>query len=247
MIDVHTHLIPGVDDGAEDLTMALTMMLRARDQGIAAVIATPHSMAFDADAALVHARFHQLQQRAKVVFPDMGLYLGCEVYCQEERMPEVLKALDSGVYPTMNGTGYVLAEFSQWITPERALSCVKALAAGGYTPLVAHMERYAHLHNQEALVWEVRELGARIQVNAYSLYDEQDPEIKNWARKLVENQWVDFLGTDAHRTYHRPPCAQMGLKWLYENTPKEYADELSFGNARSLLGMKEGGMEHGTL
>ena len=247
MIDVHTHLIPGVDDGAEDLTMALTMMLRAKDQGIAAMTATPHSTAFDADAPLVHTRFQQLQQRAKAVFPDMGLYLGCEVYCEAEWMPEILKALDSGIYPTMNGTGYVLTEFSQWITPERALACVKALASGGYTPLIAHMERYAHLRNQEALVSEVRELGARIQVNAYSLYDEQDPEIKGWARELVGSHWADFLGTDAHRTYHRPPCVQMGLKWLYENTQKEYADDLCFGNARSLLGMKEGGMEHGTL
>ena len=246
MIDVHTHLIPGVDDGAEDLTMALTMMLRARDQGIAAVIATPHSMAFDADAALVHARFHQLHQKAKAVFPDMGLYLGCEVYCEAERMPEILKALDSGIYPTINGTGHVLMELSQWTRPERTLSCVKALAASGYTPLIAHMERYTYLRNQEALVSEVRELGARIQVNAYSLYDEQDLEIKSWARKLVGNQWADFLGTDAHRTYHRPPCVQMGLKWLYENSPKEYADDLSFGNARAWLGIHETGIVHGT-
>ena len=247
MIDVHSHLIPGVDDGAEDLTMALTMLLRAKDQGIAAVIATPHSMAFDSDAALVHARFYQLQQQAKAVFPDMGLYLGCEVYCEAERMPDILKALDSGQYPAMNGTAYVLTEFSQWTGPERALSCVKALAAGGYIPLIAHMERYAYLRSQNALVSRFCRLGARIQVNAYSLYDEQDPEIKSWARKLVGNQWADFLGTDAHRTHHRPPCVQMGLKWLYENTPKEYADDLCFGNARSLLGMKEGGMEHGTL
>ena len=182
MIDVHAHLIPGVDDGAEEMTMALTMMLRAQDQGITAMTATPHSMAFDADAPSVHNQFQNLQLMVKLFFSDMELYFGCEVYCEAERMPEILKALDSGVYPTMNGTSYVLTEFSQWTSPERALSCVKALAAGGYTPLIAHMERYAYLRSQEALVSRFREMGAKIQINAYSLYDEQDPGIKNWAR-----------------------------------------------------------------
>lgn len=66
-----------------------------------------------------------------------------------------------------------------------------------------------------------------------------DDAIQNWTRRLVLERKVDFLGTDAHRTYHRPPSAEMGLKWLYENTALEYADAISWGNAQGLLTQKQ--------
>ena len=62
---------------------------------------------------------------------------------------------------------------------------------------------------------------------------------RKWAQQLVLERKVDFLGTDAHRTYHRPPSAQMGLKWLYENTASEYANAISRGNAQRLLTQKQ--------
>ena len=80
-----------------------------------------------------------------------------------------------------------------------------------------------------------RELGALIQLNAYSLFDEMDDSIKNWARLLVQERKVDFLGTDAHRTYHRPPSAEYGLNWLYENVETEYAMAIAWKNAERFL------------
>ena len=85
------------------------------------------------------------------------------------------------------------------------------------------------------LVDRFRELGALIQLNAYSLFDEIDESIKNWARRLVQERKVDFLGTDAHRTYHRPPSAEMGLNWLYENVERDYADAIAWQNAELFL------------
>lgn len=235
MIDVHMHLIPGVDDGAEDAQMALLMLLRAKDQGIRAVFATPHSSAFDEDPEGTKEKFRQLRARAAQIFPEMQLYPGCEVYCETGRMRSVLAGLESGKYPTMNGTRFVLMEFSQWVMPENTTPCVEALVNAGYTPILAHMERYKYLRSNMALVDGFRELGAKIQINAYSLFEEMEDSIKNWARRLVLEQKVDFLGTDAHRTYHRPPSAEMGLQWLYENTDPEYADAISRGNASKLL------------
>lgn len=235
MIDIHMHLIPGVDDGAEDEQMALLMLLRAKDQGIRTVFATPHSSAFDEDSEGTKEKFRQLCVRASQIFPEMRVYPGCEVYCETGRMQSVLAGLESGKYPTMNGTRFVLMEFSQWVMPENTTPCVEALVNAGYTPILAHMERYQYLRDNMALVNEFRELGAKIQINAYSLFEEMDDSIKNWARRLVLEQKVVFLGTDAHRTYHRPPSAQMGLKWLYDNTDPEYADAISWGNAQRLL------------
>lgn len=235
MMDIHMHLIPGVDDGAMDVNMALSMMNHARNQGIRGIFATPHSSAYENSPRQTKENFLLLRDQARKFLPDLELYSGCEVFCEENAMAQVLEALRSGAFPTMNGTNCVLAEFSQWVSPESAEFCVKALAENGWIPIVAHMERYAYLRENMALVDTLRAVGARIQVNAYSLQEEEDESIKNWARRLVTERRADFLGTDAHRTYHRPPSAAPGLKWLYENMDKDYADQLAWGNARRLL------------
>ena len=235
MTDIHMHLIPGVDDGAENMEMALAMMLRAREQGISQIIATPHSEVFHYSEEGAKMIYKRLVDAAAKMFPDMKLYLGCEVYCETVMMDQVLEALDSGRYPTMNGTKYVLMEFSQWVYPENTVLCVEALVKAGYRPVIAHMERYLDLRDHMELVDRFRELGALIQVNAYSLFGERDDSIKNWARRLVLEQKADFLGTDAHRTYHRPPSAEKGLNWLYENVEQAYADAIAWGNAERFL------------
>lgn len=235
MIDIHMHLIPGVDDGAMDVEMALVMMIRAKEQGISKIIATPHSEAFHFSKRDIRATYQNLANAAAMVSPDMKVYLGCEVYCEADIMEQVLELLDLGVYPTMNGTKCVLMEFSQWVYPENTIPCVEALVKAGYKPIIAHMERYKYLRDNMDLVERLWKLGALIQLNAYSLFDEMDDSIKNWARRLVLERKVDFLGTDAHRTYHRPPSAEKGLEWLYENVEQDYADAIAWKNAENIL------------
>ena len=238
MIDIHTHLIPGVDDGAEDEMMALMMLLRAQDQDIHSVFVTPHSSAFDEGHEGTLEKYKQLCASAARMLPDIQLYPGCEVHCETSKMPEVVSGLEFGKYPTMNGTRLVLMEFSLWVTPENTLPCVEALVSAGYTPIIAHMERYKYLRDNIPLVDRFREAGALIQLNVSSLYDEMDDTVKNWARQLVKEKKVDFLGTDAHRTYYRPPSAQMGLTWLCQNTEQEYVDAICQGNAKMFLMQK---------
>ena len=235
MIDIHMHLIPGVDDGAMDMEMALVMMIRAKEQGISKIIAAPHSEAFHFSKRDIRATYQNLANAAAMVSPDMKVYLGCEVYCEADIMEQVLELLDLGVYPTMNGTKCVLMEFSQWVYPENTIPCVEALVKAGYKPIIAHMERYKYLRDNMDLVERLWKLGALIQLNAYSLFDEMDDSIKNWARRLVLERKVDFLGTDAHRTYHRPPSAEKGLEWLYENVEQDYADAIAWKNAENIL------------
>ena len=237
MTDIHMHLIPGVDDGALDLDMALCMMLQAYEQGVRAIFATPHSSAFAADGALVRQQFSRLRERAAFLLPQMQLYAGCEVYCRSGQMDRVLSDLDSGCFPTMNGTKYVLTEFSPWTDAQQALFCAEALVQGGWIPILAHLERYDALCFDRRTADRFRQLGCLIQINAYSLQDEKDDSIKDWARQLVKERKADFLGTDAHRTWHRPPEAKNGLKWLYENVERGYADAIAWENASEYFDM----------
>lgn len=240
MTDIHMHLVPGVDDGAMDPEMALAMIFRAQEQGIDTIFATPHADAFHRDPEEVWAQFRKLKILAGRIVPEVKILPGCEVYCEKDRMGAVLDALDKGVYPTMNGTGYVLMEFSMWVRPENTLCCVQALAEAGWKPILAHAERYRHLRGDMALLDRFRAAGCKIQINAYSLVEEAEDSIRHWARRIILEQKADFLGTDAHRTYHRPPSAETGLRWIYENCSRAYADALAFGNARRLLGCGEG-------
>lgn len=238
MVDIHTHILPAVDDGAEDLNISLLMLLRAKEQGITCVFTTPHSSAFDEQPQQTLKAFQQLCSKAAQLLPEIQLYLGCEVYCEVDWIPEVLANLRSGKYPTMNGTKYVLMEFSRWVQPDAAVLCVEGMILAGYIPIIAHVEYYRYLQSNIALVQRFRELGAKIQLNVGSLSDEMDESTKAWARGLVLERKADFLGTDAHKTYYRPPSAEMGLKWLYENTEHSYADAIRFENAKQLLRIK---------
>ena len=235
MTDIHMHLTPGVDDGSADLDMSMILMLRAREQGISRIFATPHSFAFDWDGAWVMQEFQKLKKKAEQLFPDMEVFFGCEVYCDACQMAQTVENLAAGRYPGMNGTNYVLIEFSTHIAAEDALGCAAALRQAGWIPIVAHMERYRNLRQDMQTVGAFRTMGCLIQINAYSLQEELDGEILDWARQLVTSGMVDFLGTDAHRTYHRSPSAASGLDWIYENCEEEYADAISFGNAQKLL------------
>ena len=172
MIDIHMHLIPGVDDGAESMEMSLLMMLRAGDQGIRQIIATPHSEAFRYSKDGARIIFRRLQDAAAASGLETGLYLGCEIFCEPDRMEEIVTALDTGRYPTMNGTRYVLMEFSQWIMPENTVPCVKALVRAGYRPIIAHMERYHYLRGNMELVDSFLDLVSSIDWSSWSYSEE---------------------------------------------------------------------------
>ena len=235
MMDIHMHLSPGVDDGAEDMMMARMMLIRARDQRVGGIFCTPHNEAFDDSGDDVRMRFDSLKNKLGSAYPDMKLYLGCEVYCESGIMDQVLKKLKERQYPTMNGKQYVLMEFSPYVEPEGTVSCLEAMVNAGYKPIVAHMERYRYLRENMELVEKFRELGALIQINVYSLFDEDDDSIKNWARRLVQERKVDFMGTDAHKSYYRPPSSALGMSWLYENVERDYAEASAWGNAQKFL------------
>lgn len=235
MCDVHIHIVPGVDDGAIDMQMALSMMISAYRQGIFEVIATPHSHAFDYSELETKWQFQQLCDQMAQLLPEMTIACGCEIYCEETMMDKIITALRSGKYPTMNGTDYILVEFSQWIRPEKVIPCIKQLLDAGWKPVIAHMERYDYLCRNVELVNALREMGCLIQVNASSFAENQNGSIRDWARYLAQEKKIDFLGSDAHRTYYRPPEVTEGLNWLYENLDQEYADEISWKNAHKLL------------
>ncbi|MCC8082322.1 MAG: hypothetical protein LIO80_10025 [Lachnospiraceae bacterium] len=267
MFDIHMHVIPEVDDGSWSLEMSCDMLHDAYMQGVRSVIATPHGSAFLNDAGRVYENFRKLKQsweafvasdtrfRSYMGDEPLSLYLGCEVFCSmeeipdgeaqgekpgdvtagKEKAPDFLDFLQRGLVPSLNGSGYVLVEFDPMVRPSEAVMIVILLVSFGWVPVIAHAERYPNLRCDGEMDGLLEE-GCLLQVNAGSLTDRYYDEAEwQWARHLLLEKKVTFLGTDAHRSTWRPPAVKDGIRYILENCEKEYAERILFQNARELL------------
>ena len=158
MIDIHSHMLPGVDDGSPSLAVTKNILARYVEEGVDKVICTPHQNSALLRPALLKERFAELQGNV-AEFP-VGLYLGAELYYCEN----IVDLLASGRFLTLAGTKYVLVEFSTRHEMVYIPDAVYELSVAGYVPIVAHIERYPYFPLKQ---WaEVRENGGLIQLNA---------------------------------------------------------------------------------
>lgn len=239
LCDIHMHLIPGVDDGAMDMRTAEAMLLGSLLQGTRAIFATPHHRAeYPYRDETARKNFQALEELVQTRYPEIKLYQGCEVYCSVYSMEETTAKLRDGLLPTMNGTEYVLAEFSTGIQADELRSCTQALLDAGFIPIIAHIERYTNLTCADAK--RLREKGCRIQINLDSLLSRDDSRIRELAQELCTGKLADFLGTDAHDTGSRPPAVEDGINWLRENCDENYIHDIAWENARKYLRIKTG-------
>lgn len=234
MIDIHAHIIPKVDDGSISADCTRSQVFSEKTQGVTAIFATPHSENFLRDPQKARSRFQKMQDALGIY---MDFYLGCEILCTRDAMPGILDALDDGTLPSMNGTRYVLTEFSPYDTLENALYCLNSLWADGWIPIIAHAERYPFL-DPENDVPALTKKGFLIQVNVYALeeyVDTRDLPSRDRARYLIQNRLVSFLGTDTHTMYFRPPSIEQGMLWLQKVCDGDYLEAICQGNAKRLL------------
>ena len=214
MIDIHSHVLYGIDDGATTIEMSMKMLRSYVAQGVTDVFCTSHSRCA---MEYYHQNFARLQARIILEQLPIRIYKGCEVECSEDEMPEIIKHLNSGFYPTLNGTKYVLVEFEPYDTADTILNCVRYMERhSNYIPIIAHVERYKAIRKNPEILLQLRGMGCMFQVNVYSLMETKDESIKAFAQKMVRNGKIDFLGSDAHRTHHRPPAVEVGLTYLQQ-------------------------------
>lgn len=234
MVDIHMHVIPAVDDGSRSLKESLEMLRLAAGQGITAVIATSHGEAFDRGYdRLVRSRFDELKDAVRAEMPSMQLYFGAEIFCSRYIIEKNISKLQRGIYPTLNGTKNVLSEFSPWEEEEDAVYCLRMLQEEGYCPILAHAERCDFVNWYSAR--RLKEMNILIQINIYSIREEMSPQIRERAKMLLRNHFVDFTGSDAHRMDHRAPSVSTGSKYLYEKFDRDYVDLILSGNARERI------------
>lgn len=206
-VDIHNHLIPGVDDGARNLEQALEAVTAMREQGIHRIVATPH---LDASATLrpdflakrladFDAGWDILHPAAEARFPDVEIQRGNEIMLDQP----TVNVSDARV--RLAGGNSVLVEFPRMFVPMGSVDALYQLRLAGYQPIVAHPERYVNLESADlSLVEEWRRVGARMIVNAGSLSGGFGSGASKTVREMLNRGWVDLIGSDFHARPGRP-------------------------------------------
>lgn len=200
MIDMHNHVLFGVDDGAQNLEDSLAMLRRAVEVGFSEAVLTPHYMIYKGYTACVdenRARFDKLVEEANLEGIPITLHLGSEL-CYDY---ELINRLETGAYSTLDGTRYFLVETTrQGGTALGIQNFMHRLHNKGYKTLFAHPERYDFVQEDPNILLEFMERGTLIQSNYLSLLGYYDCASRDTMKILLEQNMVQLLGSDAHQT-----------------------------------------------
>lgn len=201
MIDLHTHILPGIDDGARDPDEALAMLRLAAEDGITTIVATPH--AHHSEGADVPGAVAALNDLARTASIPMRVLPGSEVRIASG----LIERYRRGQLQTINGGRYLLLELplhDDWPEPQ-LLRVVDGLLDEGVVPILAHAERYRFVERDPQRLVPLIERGVPVQVNARSLlYREADPD-RQTADRLFALGYVHLLASDAHNVGYRAP------------------------------------------
>ena len=209
MIDLHCHILPGIDDGAKTLEVSLEMARIAVADGIRTMACTPHIYPgmYMNDAAGIAAARDALQAELDRAGIALQLVVGADVHL----VPGLLDGLREGRIPTLHGSRYLLLEPSHTTPPPRFEESVFNLIASGYTPVITHPERLTWVEGHFPVFERLIAQGAWMQVTAGALTGVFGARAKHWGERFVGEGLTHILATDAHTTGRRLPRLSEGL------------------------------------
>lgn len=232
-IDIHHHLIYGVDDGAETFEGTQKMIRQAVENQVHAIITTPHIIPgqepFDFDVYKAHLEETRAYLRAENI--DLTLYTGSEVLYT----PSTVYQLSEGRVPTLAGTRCLLVEFQPDEPFDDILKAGLAIADMGYIPVYAHVERYECLKKPDQVSRLRDESDGLVQVNANTLLRKHSFFRQRFIRRIFEDGLVDFVATDCHDLPGRDNHMAEAFDRLTVLCGIETAHALTHGNAEKLL------------
>lgn len=238
MIDIHSHIIFDVDDGPKTLEDSRRLLEESYRQGVRTIISTSHRRKgmFETPEEKIAANFKQVQDLAKQVADDLTVLYGAEIYYTSD----ILQKLEEGIFPSLGDTKYVLIEFSMNTPYKDIHSALGNVIRLGMTPVVAHIERYHCLENDEDKVSELINMGCYMQVNSSNvlkpkLFGDRYKFMKKRVQFFLERDLVHFVASDMHNLDDRPPYMQKAYQIVAKKYGAERAEELFKTNQEILL------------
>ncbi len=203
MIDLHCHLLPGIDDGSQKLETSLEMARIAVDDGIQTIYCTPHIYPglYENTGPDIQRRVSQLQ----LILDDKGIALALSYGADVHLVPEVAAGLASGRIPTLGGSQYLLLEPSHNVRPPRFTESVFELIGAGYVPVITHPERLTWVTDHMNDFYSLARSGAWLQITGGALLGKFGRQVQKISERFVGDGWASVLASDAHTTNRRAP------------------------------------------
>lgn len=198
-VDLHSHLIPGIDDGAKDLETSLLLIKELKALGYKKLITTPHiSDMFPNSSRTILEGYRILKEELSKQNIQIELEIGAEYYADEQF--EIL--LESNDILSFGKERYLLFELSYFTPPQDIDNLIYDIKLKGYTPVLAHPERYLYWHLDFNKYRELKEMGTLFQINLNSTVGYYNKDIQHIAEELITHSLVDFIGSDTHHMTH---------------------------------------------
>lgn len=232
LVDLHTHVIPRVDDGAPSMESALETLRSLYVDGVKSVVATPHLNASDTHGgrrASVDATWPRLLRRTQAAVPQLKLYRGFEIQLDSPNPDLSDPALRLG------GSRFALVEFRAFTIPVQSAEALRRIADGGYVPVLAHPERYSGYHTGFEIANEWRAAGALLQVNGGSLLGEYGNGVRLIAQRFLTDGLIDLIASDNHARPGRSPSLRSVWDYLVARGLQEQARLLLSANPGRIL------------
>lgn len=236
MIDIHTHILSDIDDGADTLETSLMMCAAAFESGTTAILATPHFMEGNYERACKKRVYEEVKKLNDVLSLQNNrscpkIYPGCEALISLE-LPELLA---SGECATMNASQYLLVELPMSSIPHYTDEVFYEIQLQGITPVLAHPERYSDIISDPKCINHFLDKGILVQINSGSLTGRMGKSVQQTALSLLNQRAVHFVSTDAHNMRSRKPRMKKAYDIVMKHFGKDNAELLFKINAENLI------------
>ncbi|MBO5360723.1 MAG: hypothetical protein J6B25_07785 [Clostridia bacterium] len=239
MVDIHCHILPGLDDGSDNLEESVRMARLAVDGGTKAIIATPHSNVPDSYRNYCNKSFvdtfNTLKERIKQENIPLKLYAGHEIFASGD----IVTLIKTKRLLTLRNSRYPLIEFAFKERAEIVYQKLGELVAEGFTPIVAHPERYAFVAEDEFAPMRLKSMGCLLQVNKGSVKGSFGREAHVVSKSLIKHEVADFIASDAHSPYMRTTYLSDVHEIICDIRSQEYADLLLSINPEKVIRNKK--------
>ncbi|MDU5742633.1 MAG: CpsB/CapC family capsule biosynthesis tyrosine phosphatase [Finegoldia magna] len=232
MIDIHTHVLFGLDDGAQSLEESMAIIHKYIENGYHGVVATPHhynGKYLPSKEAIIESR-QTILNELKAQNIDFEIHLGNEIFLDDKTLHE----LENNEVFTLADSKYVLIEFPFLGKVNYAPSLIYQIQLSGYIPVLAHVERYQVTKEEFDFIEKIYKAGALFQINLSSLKNESSQEYK-MANKLLDKDMVQIVGTDTHSPERRNPDVKKQLDYLRKKMGEGWYSEVAIENPQKII------------
>ena len=238
MIDLHSHILYGIDDGSTSIEESIEILKKYEQIGINNIVLTPHYISdgeYKTNNKEKIKLFNILNDRKTKANIKINLYLGNEVYACNN----IIELLEKDEIMSINNTKYILIEFPLFCENKEEYNIIHNIVLNGYIPIIAHPERYIYVQKDISILKEYIKLGALLQINKDSLFNKYGKSAKKTVKKIIKKRLATFIGTDIHSINNKIYSNDKLKRKIIRLSSKDYYNKITYENSYKTLNDKK--------